>query len=375
MSPVIQGFGAFTGFQLQEETAWGTPFVGTWLDAPIIAETHRTEFQFAPPSPEFGDTGAETSVSHVSKNVVGELRFNARLDARWFNILVAHVMGTEDKYIDFHVDGSTGGIGDYMTHWYLPSNQGRSLAFRVWKSGNDDTGKWAQFVGCIVTSARIEWQADGLLQWTVAFVGKEETLANITGTLVAPTGAVLTDPRWASNTGAGLFVGASQTEVNFRGFVVNINRNVTAVPSFANDIDTANQPGPTAKRNVQVDITSLLEQDYASSNKPYLEYINKVDSTLRIKLHDTDATADSGVYSMHIDCPAGTWVAGDTAIKEASSNPSAFSYRAKKAATTGPDTGQTDIRIGIEGKGTDPTVTDDHWTEDTGQVTQLTAGA
>ncbi len=375
MSPVIQGFGAFTGFQLIEETAWGTPFVGSWLDAPIIAETHRTEFQFAPSSPEFGDTGAETSVSHVSKSVVGELRFNGRLDARWFNILMAHIMGTEDKYIDFHVDGSTGGVGNYMTHWYLPSNQGRSLAFRVWKSGNDGSGKWAEFRGCEVTTARIEWQADGLLQFTVAFIGKEEVLANVSGSLAAPTGTVLTDPRWASNVAAGLFVGATPAALNFRGFVVNINRNVTAVPSFANDIDTANQPGPTGKRQVQLDITSFLEQDYANSNKPYLEYINKTDSTCRIKLHDTDATDDSGVYSMHIDMPAGTWVAGDTAIKEASSNPSAFSYRAKKAATAAPDTGQTDIRIGIEGKGDDPATPDDHWTEDTGLITQLTAGS
>lgn len=372
MSTPIQGFGAFSGFQLSEESAWGTP-IGTWIEAPIIAETHRTERQFAPPSPEFGDTGAQTVVAAVSSNVVGELRFNARLDARWFHIILAHVLGTEDLYADEHVDGSAG-VGA-NTHWYIPSNQGRSLAFRVWKSGPNNSGSWSQFVGCIVQSARIEWVADGLLVWAVQFLGKEESLANVSGTLTPPTGSIVTDPRWASNTGAELETGASPAPINFRGFVINVNRQLTTTPSFANNILGANQPGPTAKRDVTIDITSILEQDYAASGKPYREFRDLTDSTARVKLRDTVATAAGGVYSLDFDFPSITWRAGSASLSEGGDNPTSITGQAKKGTSASPGTGDVDWRVGVEVLPADEPSADDHFTFDTGQITQLTAGA
>lgn len=376
----VQGFGAFTGFQIAEESAWGTP-IATWLDMPIIRETLKTTHTFAPASPEFGDTGAETVVEHVTTGVAGEIVFNARLDARWFHWILAHIAGTEDLYVDQHVNGAAAATSTANTHWYLPSNQGRSLAFRAWKSGHDNSGRWSEFRGCIVNTARIEWVADGLLQWTIAVVGKSETLTDVSGTLGLPSGVITTSPRWASNTGgdsgnAQFESGATPGPINFRGFVVNINRNVTQTPSFANNINTANQPGPTSKRVVTCDITSILEQDFSATDKPYKEYIDRVlTSGVRIQLRDTAATAHSGQYSIDFDFPSIIWTDGDTSLKEAGSVPTSMQFQAKQGTPAGPATGDTDYRIGVEVDNTDEPSADDHFTLDSGQITQLTAGA
>jgi hypothetical protein len=373
--PTVQGFGAFTGFQMREESAWGTG-TGTWQDVPIIRETHKTAHDFAPPSPEFGDTGAETIVTHVSTSVVGEVVFNARLDATWFNTFVAHILGTEDLRNEEHVDGTAASpADDISTHWYTPSNQGRSLEFRVWKSGVDGTGSWSIFSGCIVNTARIEWVADGLLTWTINYVGKVETLATTSGSLGAPAGTITTDPRWASNTGAAFRSGVTPGDLNFRGFVININRAVTTVPSFANDIDTANQPGPTSKRTVTCNISSLLEQDFGAADKPYKEFVDKTTSAVRIKLRDTTVTADGGVYAIDLDFPSIVWTDGDTALKEPGTVSTGFQFQAKKGTPAAPTStgGDTDWRIGVEVKESDePAATPNHFTDSAGTITQTT---
>jgi hypothetical protein len=373
--PTVSGFGAFTGFQIAEESAWGTP-IATWLDMPIIRETLKTTHTFAPPSPEFNDTGAETNVEHVTTAVAGEIQFNARLDAKWFHWILGHILGTEDLYVDFHINGVAGTGAN--SHWYLPSNQGRSLAFRSWKSGPDNSGDWSEFRGCIVSTARIEWVADGLLTWTVAVQGKEEVTAAVSGSLGVPAGAITTSPRWASAAGgdsgnAAFSSGATPGDLNFRAFTININRNVTQVPSFANDIDTANQPAPTAKRAVTVDIASLLEQDFAAANKPYKEYLDRVtNSAVRIKLRDAAVSAHSGRYSIDFDFPSVIWTDADTSLKEAGTVPTSFQFTAKEGTPAAPATGAADYRIGVEVDDADDV--DDHFSTDTGDVTQLTAG-
>lgn len=369
MSPIVQGFGAFTGCQLGEETGgWGVA-ASTFYDMPIVGETLVSVFDFAPTNPEFGGTGAETVVTSTSRRVEGDIRFHARLDARWFHIMLGHIMGTEDLRNEEDISGATtAAAADVSTHWYLPSNQGRSLTFRMWKGGNTSGGFWSEFTGCVVSQARVEWVPDGLMLWTVSFQGKTEALTSISGNLSDPAGSIVTDPRWGTTGAAEMLLGATPAASNYRGFSLVINRNVASVPSFANDIDVANQPTPQQKRRTTVDVTGFLEQDFLASGKPYKEFVDRLASTGRIKLRDAAATDDGGFYSIDFDFPNTVWLTGDAAIKEASSNPTAMQFQALKgtfSAPTTPTSGQNDFRIGVEVKESDePATTPNHFTAD-----------
>src|SRR3989304_5092093 len=160
MPTIVHGNDAFTGFQIRDESAWGTG-VGTFIDVPIIQETLHTEFDLVPPSPEFGGIGGQTAVEVINKRVVGQTRFNARLDAKWCNVFFGHLFGEEKLVQDVKLDGTAALGGN--SHWYLPNNTFRSLAVRSWKSGPSTGGSWSEFSGLVVTSGRFEWQADGLL--------------------------------------------------------------------------------------------------------------------------------------------------------------------------------------------------------------------
>lgn len=375
MSDVVHGFASNTGFQMREESSPGVG-IGTWMDVPIISEGLKTTHQFAQPSPEFSDTGAETIVTHIGSGVVGPIQFNARIDARWFQTFLGHLAGTEDLRNEEHLDGSASGVADDVSsHWYLPSNQRRTLQFRAWKSGDDATGRWSEFRGCLIGDARIEWVPDGLLTWTLGMFGLTETLTDVSGSLGAPSGAIVTDPRWASNSGSIFESGATPGAISFRGFVFNINRSVTQTPSFANTIDTANLPGPTSKRIVTVNITSFVQQNYAAADQPYREFVDRTASKVRIKLRDTTVTDDSGVYGLDFDFPSAVWTEGDTALKEGGPVPAGYTFQAKSGTPAAPVHSDLDYRIGAEVKESDePPTTPDHFSEDTGTVTQLTDG-
>ena len=118
------------------------------------------------------------------------------------------------------------------------------------------------------------------------------------------------------------------------------------------------------------DISSILEQDYAAADKPYREFVDKTTGVVRIKLRDTTATLDAGVYSIDFDFPSIVWRDGDTALKEPGSVSTGFQFQAKAGTPADPaaGAGDMDYRIGVEVLDADSGA--DHFTLDAGTITQ-----
>ena len=372
MPPITHGNDAFTAFQMSDESAWGTP-TGSYVDVPIIRETLHTVRDRLPSSPEFGDLGGETGVDTINPRVEGEITFTPRLDAPWFHWFLGHIFGTEQLDLNTDLDGNTGipqtgGNG----HWYTPSQQYRSLAFRVWKGGASAGGNWSQFVGCIVTSARIELSPDGLLQMTVAVVGKVETGAAIIGSPGVPAGVVGAEALWLTQNGATFKTGSTLAAINVRGFTIEFDRQVAADPSFMNTLSTANEPGPQGNRISRCTIQGLLETTYINAGQPYLEFLNDTASKCRIQIRDSAAASDdlSEKYAMDIDFPSVKWLEGDYSVKEAGSNPTTAVLQGIEAVTTAPATGSADMRVGVYVNDADDI--DTYFTVVAGGVTQVT---
>lgn len=367
MPDIVFGTQAFTGFQIRDESAWGTG-VGTWLDMPIISETLHTVYDQVPPSPEFGGIGAQVSGGVINSRVEGEVRFNARLDARWFHYMLGHIFGEEDLVTETGLDGSAAVGGN--SHWYRPNNTFRSLSARAWKSGPTGAGSWSEFVGLVVSQARITWDAEGMLTFIVSFVGKSETLATTSGSLGVPSGLITTNVRWLTNAGASFQTGASLAARDILSFNMLINRNVTAARPFLNAVDTPNQPGPTSNRVVTCDIGRHLVQDFAASGMPMKEFLDKTASKARIRIRDTVNAGTATVYGMDIDFPSIVWNAGDNSLKQADAIPETLTFQAIQGTTAAPAQGDLDVRIGVYVNDSDEPSLDDHFSDDAGNVVQ-----
>ena len=365
MPDIVFGTQAFTGFQIRDESAWGTG-TGTWIDMPIISETLHTVYDQAPPSPEFGGVGAQISAGVLNSRVEGEIRFNARLDAPWFHYWLGHIFGEEDIVLETGLDGAAAVGGN--THWYRPNNTFRSLAARAWKSGPTNAGSWSEFSGLVVGQCRITWDAEGLLTFIVSVTGRLETLAAVSGTLGVPAGALTTKVRWLTNAGANFQTGATLANRDILNFNILINRNVTAARAFLNAIDTPNQPGPTSNRIVTCDIGRHLQQDFAASGMPINEYLARIGSKARIRIRDTALAGTATVYGMDIDFPSILWNAGDNSLKQPDAIPEGLTFQAIQGATAAPAQGDFDVRLGVYVD--DAVDLDDHFTIDAGGVVQ-----
>lgn len=347
--PIIHGNDAYTGVEISEESAWGTQ-AGTWYGVPIISETLRTVRDPLPSSPEFGATGAEVEVATINPRVEGEITFSPRLDARWFHWFLGQLLGTENLEAGTQLDGSGGGTADVNTHWYQPSQQGRSLSIRVYKSGPSTGGQLATFSGMQVRTGRIEWAPDNLLQVTIGFIGKLETMGTVAGAPTAPVGAIGPEARWLTQNSGKFQVGSTLANINVRGFTIDIDRAFGQDPAFMNSLSTANQPGPTGNRIVRGTIQGLLEDNYASAaGKPYKDWLDNVASKCRIFIRDSTDASDAATiyYGMDIDFPSIKWTEADYSVKEAGSNPTTASFQAVQGTTASPATGSMDVRIGV----------------------------
>lgn len=368
MPTIIHGNDAYTGVEMQDESAWGTG-TGSWIGVPVIRETLRTVFDPVGVSPEFGAVGAEKTVDLINPRSEGEITVAPRLDAAWFHWLLGQMFGEEKRVDGKYVDDSGGGTLLGSTHWYLPNNVFRSCSFRVWKSGPNSSGKWSVYTGMICNQVRIEWPPDGLMSMTFGFVGKPETTAAVSGSPGAPTGTNTPEARWLSQNSAAFQTGATLANQNIRGFTITYDRKIATDPSFLNDLSTANTPGPQGNRGITCTIQGLLTQDFADSGLPFNEFLNKVASKARIKIRDSEVASDSTYYyAMDLDFPQVKWLDNDSSVKEGGSNPTGTTFQAIEGTPVTPAASALDMRIGIYVNDTDDG--SDHFTVDAGNVVQ-----
>lgn len=342
-STPIHGNDAWTAIELREESSYGTG-AGSWLGVPILRETLHTEYDFAPDTPEFGLIGAVKAIDHLGSRVVGEVQFLARIEGAWFNILLGHLIGEEKYVADTYLDAVADAGGN--SHWYLPNAAGRSMQFRIWKSGPASDGNWAIFSGCKIGSARIEFPAGGIVSLTMSFVGDAETIAAISGNPAVPAGDIVSSARWLSNTGASFQTGASLAAIDITSFAINVDNRIEGDPVFLNDLTATPEPGPRGNRIVTVDIGSLLIKEYADAGLPYKEFLDRTASKCQIWLTDT-ALASTNPYTLMFDFPNIVWQQGQAAVSEAGVPPTSYRFQAIEGATASPAHGDYDWRVGV----------------------------
>lgn len=343
MPDPVFGNDAYTAADLAEESSWGT-ISGSFLGIPIVSESLKLVYDFAPENPEFGGIGAQRSHEVVGSRIEGEIVFHARINGQWFNIFMAHLFGEEKRVVDVWVDGATATGG--VTHFYLPNGLSRSLQLRAWKSGSSANGDWHIFSGLIFSACRIEFVESGLLQFSGQFTGKAVVTAPITGTPDAPTGTYLTSARMLTNANAIFEVGATLAAYDIKSFALNYNRSIEADSSFLNDLDTPIRPGPRANRQITVDIGALLYDNFMDAGKPSKEFQDRTFSKCRIIMttEDTNIGGSGKPAAFMLDFPNIVWEDADDSLKTAGEIPVTYRFKAIEGASADPDHGDLDCR-------------------------------
>ena len=310
---LVKAFEPFTGIEIKEETSWGVD-PGTWgtssYRVPFTSEDIHQERDIFPDSTEFGALGGLISVDSGRNIVLGSLTVEPAYDTIWFWKLFAQAWGTENLVLDNNVlAAAETGVN---THIFTPGTAlPVGLAARVWKAGPGPAASGFMDLLLGLKVSRMVWNQPAGDRCTVTFdfIGKSKTPISTSGlTLIAlETGPRKVKALDLQRSGSVIVLGDTLTAHNITGFTLTVDRQVEAPDGFLNNLLTLPEPGIVATRVVTLDITSNLEQDYGSANKPGNEFGNDLDSSAVI-IYDSGVVAGgTSNYKIRFDLPKIRW--------------------------------------------------------------------
>jgi hypothetical protein len=316
----------FSGVAIGEETAWGVIAPGTFYSLPLVepGESMQKESGVINEPTVFTSTGARETAEYGRSTGKGSITVEARYDSVAFNLLLAYAMGDEQVIANKWVDGTTL-TGSGYAHVYSPAALGAvGLSIKIWKSGLTNAGTLETYLGCVITSFKVQQDSDKRQLWTFNFICKPPTFA--TGSLAAIpaiSGSQIAKFRHLSNAGGYFKTGATLTALGIDSFSINFDKKVVPDNPFATAPDTFDQPAPNDLRETVLDIQSRLEQDYYATNRPYKEGDAKTASKADAVFASDVALGDK-VYAMRIEMPTVYWSKVDATLKSTGSPPTNF---------------------------------------------------
>jgi hypothetical protein len=353
---LVRGTDPYVGCVIGEQAAWDTA-VSTTVTVPLTmpGETFALQTEVLENTKEFTNTSGGREVVELGRQwIKGTITCTPRYNAPWFWKLVAHAMCHESLIVDFdHIGGAIAPANTGNTHSFQAGSVvGNGLTIRMWRAGPVvTTGYWATYVGCMISSMTWNQGPDQAIpEVTFEFIGKTLTTGTASSTIPTVGGSVLMGARDLMNTGASVKAGkVSNKTLNHRGFVLKVEKKLEMDPSFLNALATVSQPGFSDIRDVTVEINSLLEQDWAATNYPFDDYLNKRESKLDIIYTSGTMVVGTQPYAIRLELPSIYWETEDHGIKEMSSNPTKVTARAKVATldATGGLTGRGSSDVAV----------------------------
>jgi hypothetical protein len=368
----------YYGVELKEEATWGTD-PGTWgtasFQVPHSAENIKFSDEIFPESAEFGARGAFTGSEKGRRIVSGSLTVEPRYNEKWFWLLFAHCFSSEDVVLD--KDMAEAAATGMNTHLFnITGDMGGSaiggLSMRLFKSGSTDAGSIITVNGLVAN--RWVWdQPEGdRPKLTIDFIGSAYTPSAASGLSLPAlsTTDIKVKAIDLERTGAGppeasviKFGNAAMTTLGVSGFTLTCDRGIETTAGYLHQLSTLDKPGAESTRNITLDLTAFLEQDFFATNRPFEEYYNDKTSMVGIQyVSATEATATDHMYSMRFDIPELHWADVDFGASAQGSIPFTASGRSAwgdltamdspfdsyTVATPGPDVppgGLTDLRM------------------------------
>lgn len=349
MPTIVHPHDAFTGTDFAEEQTWaGTK--DAYVGVPYRRNTIHQEWTTDPDSEEFGAFGAVKSAGYRQKRALGEIEVEARVDAPWFHRMAGNAFGeeklTQDKWLD---DSAATNVN---THWYLFNATRPSAASRKHVSGPTNAGSVEEATGLKSSGFRFEFPRDGGVPFFIfRYLGKQVSrLAESTNTIVTPVGSQVSGGRMLSNAQAffktGTF-GGTVAARNVHGFSIDVNIPLVSDEAFLNDPTASLEPGVSGTRTVEFEIVASLEQGFFADGMPYEEYINAKFSQLDVILTTgTDIIANKP-WGIRFNIPKVQWRLANDPIENAGEIILTLQGRAVESATATPNTGATDMRMGV----------------------------
>lgn len=338
---LVYGTDSNVGVAIGEQSAWDT-VATTFFRLPILNESLKVTRDPFTDVEEFGTTGGRETIEFGRSYTEGEIQCIGRYDSVAFNLLLGHLMGSEERVAVTLPDraGTTASVtGD--SHWYtfkqaLPNG----LTIRVYKQGKTTTGMKESYKNVLITGCTIDQPEGDVCRFTFRFVGTDIDSTDSTAMGAVPTTGggnrimkardLVYDASYRKK--AECVSGSGYTNnLKLKSFTLVINRNIQPPPTFITDPDAIAKPGIVGLREVTFDFESYLEAVLTSdADYPLNEYRNKTDTQISILYNDNSLV---GTYPrmLRLELPAFNWESVTAPLSGAEEVPLSGSGRSKLA--------------------------------------------
>lgn len=327
-----RGRDADVAVQIAEESVWGSPGT-TWLDVPYISVDLRKEPEQLPDSEEISAVGGLEDFEIGINRVTGTLVVKPRIDADWFNTLVAHCLGSEATTASRWCDNKT--VSGSTAHLYEPATvDGKGLSMRDIR-GAVASGYMKLATGIKIRSWTWEQPNDNHPRLSMDLVGEDLTTATPVspGTVAGSAFLRMRDlsrSTWASPPASPSdFVGqilfrppaggaGSYVTLSVDSFSITMSPEIEDPSTDLNSPDTISEPKPDATRVVTVDVEGTYkEASPAEYPQPVHELINSADRAGFSVLYSTNFQFGAGIpYACRITVPDLQWTAASDPVND-----------------------------------------------------------
>ena len=345
---------------LQLAGTWGTD-PGSWdsagLRVPLLSETITVDQATLPESQEYGNLGGLESLDLGRRTISGQIQVEPRYESPWFiATLLAQIFGYEDFEADkYHDDTAAIGVNSHLFNFNAALGEG--LAANIFKVGPGPLitdGYIETVLGLLVTRMVWEQPEGDRPKVTFDLLGKSVSVdIGVANVLNAVPSANAVKYRDLERTESKLFFGATMQDLNVGGFRLTVDRKINPSAAFLNDPDVLTKPGVEATREITLEITSQLEQDYGAANKPTTEFLaNALSQAHIVYASETDIISNKP-YVIRFDLPKLRWTSVGNALSDPGVAPTTFTGRALVGAISDLTSGKDDYTAIPSGGSTD----------------------
>lgn len=359
MVEVVRGHDSLSGLMLQLAGTWGVD-PASWdangLRVPLLSETITVDQATLPESQEYGNLGGLESLDLGRRTISGQIQVEPRYESPWFiGCLLAQIFGYEDFEADkWHDESAAIGVNSHLFNFNAALGEG--LAANIFKAGPGPitSGYVETVLGLLVTRMVWEQPEGDRPRVTFDLLGKSVSVdIGVANVLNAVPSANAVKYRDLERTESMLFFGATMQALNVSGFRLTVDRKIQPSAAFLNDPDVLTKPGVEGTREITLEITSQLEQDYGAAFKPTTEFLaNTLSQAHIVYASETDIIADKP-YVIRFDLPEMRWTSIGNALSDPGVAPTTFTARATVGTIAGLSSGKDDYTSIPSGGSTD----------------------
>lgn len=281
---------------------------------PFKAEDVHFEDEILSETGEFIGSGGLDRIDRGRRIVRGTIQVVPYYNQTWFLYMLGAMFGSENLVGDKTIfDIANLGVN---SHWFTQQNkQAQGFSLRFWKSGEDKSGYATRVHGLVPT--RMVWTQPENDRCVVTFdvIGSSYVVEAATGlTENAPATDEIPFKYQDLEQAASLLhfgdgVGAL-AELNLNGFTLTVDRKIDVITAFLNNVSNLDKPSFTTRREITLDVSGYMEQNYAASGKPFERAYSKNTGSAVICYQSTTeiaGAASTANYACRFDFPTLDW--------------------------------------------------------------------